>query len=127
MAANSLIRLVAAPLALTLAACAAQPAPKPAVATAASTPCPTWTDEPADPHSNANSLYLGCANRANLDAMVVDKHDLIVGRKLGPADGERELSAVEDYKQGKIKLPESGGTTAGVAVPLPGASQGGTQ
>lgn len=127
MTANSLARLLAATLTLALAACASQPPPKPASKAAAVTPCPPWVDYPANLHSNANSPYLGCANRANLEQMLVDKHDLVRGRKLGPANGERESSAVKAYEQGKIKLPNSSGASSGATLLLQGGSQGGTQ
>jgi pilus biogenesis lipoprotein CpaD len=50
---------------------------------------------------------LGCANTSNLAAMVADPRDLLEGRPLGPADGAREIGAVQRYRTDKVRpLPE---------------------
>lgn len=67
--------------------------------------CPAWTEHPADAHSNAPSLYLGCTNAVNLEHMVENPADLDAGRELGPADGDRETMSVTNYKEGKVKQP----------------------
>lgn len=55
---------------------------------------------------------LGCANRANLAAMVANPGDLEQGRLLSPASGAREAQAVDAYKTGKVKpLSGSAGTS----------------
>jgi Pilus biogenesis CpaD protein (pilus_cpaD) len=66
-------------------------------------PCPPWADDPPNPHSNAESPYLGCVNRVNLKDMVDNPNDLQQGRTLGPADGTREANGVRAYEQGQIK------------------------
>ena len=109
-------------LAILLAGCAAEPR-----RAAQSQTCPAWVDYPADPHSNKGSVWLGCANRENLKAMLDNKHDLATGRSLGPADGERESSAVEAYEAGKTKAPTAGAQASGSAVLLQPSGAAGTQ
>jgi type IV pilus biogenesis protein CpaD/CtpE len=92
----------------------------------AARPCPAWVDYPADSHSNGSSPYLGCTNRANLERMLEDKRDLVAGRRLGPARGERESLAVKAYDEGKTKTSNTGGATQGGAILLQ-QSGGGTQ
>ncbi|RAK56394.1 hypothetical protein DJ017_16150 [Phenylobacterium soli] len=46
---------------------------------------------------------LGCANKANLAAMVADPADLVRGRAETPALGNREAVAVENLKKGPDK------------------------
>lgn len=124
MAVPSSFRLLLAGIAvMTLSAGCAKHAP---VAAAAS-PCPPWVDYPADMHSNDPSPYLGCANRVNLDEMLDDKHDLVAGRKLGPANGERESRAVKAYEEGKTKTAPSGGASAGPSILFQGGSSTGGQ
>jgi type IV pilus biogenesis protein CpaD/CtpE len=75
---------------------AAPPAPKACEAAAPDSPMP----------------MLGCANRANLAAMVANPGDLEQGRLLGPASGAHEAQAVDAYKTGKVKpLSGSAGTS----------------
>ena len=54
---------------------------------------------PACPRAAAPALPLGCANLANLQAMVADPADLTRGRPMTPASGARLSRAVEDYEQ----------------------------
>lgn len=89
-----------------------------------SSPCPPWVEYPSDPHSNDNSPYLGCTNRANLEQMVDDKHDLTKGRALGPANGERESNAVKAYEEGKTKTTSTGASGPAPAILLPGSNSG---
>jgi hypothetical protein len=44
----------------------------------------------------------GCANAANLEAMVADPADLLRGRRPGPADGAAAALAIERYRQGLV-------------------------
>jgi type IV pilus biogenesis protein CpaD/CtpE len=66
-------------------------------------PCQPWVEYPADPHSNAESPYLGCTNRVNLENMVDQPKDLRQGRALGPANGAHEANGVHAYEEGQIK------------------------
>lgn len=114
---SSRLHLLLAGLTTTvlLAGCTSQHAPVMA------SPCPAWVDYPADIHSNDGSPYLGCVNKANLDQMLVDKHDLKKGRALAPANGARQAKAVKDYEEGKTKSSTGTGTT-GSALLLQGTN-----
>ena len=87
----------------------------------AAQPCPPWVLFPPDRYSNADSPYLGCTVAVNLRATAANPTDLARGRPLGPADGQRETLAVENYQQGKIKPFPATSTTSG----LSGSSGGG--
>ncbi len=109
-------------VALALGACSERPgAPENASADGG---CLPWVNFPVDMHSNAESPYLGCSNRMNLETQVAQPADLAAGRQLGPASGERESRAIEDYEQGKIK-PFSSSSVAGPTIVMPGGSSGG--
>jgi len=94
---------------------------------AATPACPAWVDYPADDHSNDDSPYLGCVSRANLELMLDDKHDVIAGRSLGPANGERESSTVKAYEEGKTKTSNAGPTASGGGASLQQTGQPGTK
>ena len=112
----SRLHLLLAGLAATvlLSGCASEHAPVMA------SPCPAWVDYPADIHSNDGSPYLGCVNKANLDQMLADKHDLEKGRALAPANGARQAKAIKDYEEGKSKS-STGSGTSGAALLLQGS------
>lgn len=69
---------------------------------ASTSPCQGWPNDPPDYHSNDEPFGLGCANRLNLRSMLDRPEDLQAGRPLGPADGPRQILAVEDYQKGKL-------------------------
>jgi type IV pilus biogenesis protein CpaD/CtpE len=98
---------------------AAPPAPT------AAQPCPQWTEFPADPHSNRDSPYLGCANTLNLRSMVENPLDLERGRPLGPAQAERAMRAIEAYQQGKTNAGKGSGAPTPTIVMSGGTSAGG--
>jgi type IV pilus biogenesis protein CpaD/CtpE len=100
--------LLAIGVALAQAGCT-DPASLP-VPTAAR-PCPPYVLFPASRYSNADSPYLGCTVAVNLRANAERPADLDHGRPLGPADGQRETLAVENYQQGKIKAFPAGSST----------------
>ena len=92
-------------LLLALAGCTHDPPP---MLPTAGSACASWFNFPADMHSNRDSPFLGCANDANLAAMVAHPEDLVQGRTLAPADGAHTARAVEMWREGKQKpLPES--------------------
>lgn len=66
------------------------------------------------PGTNAAREYLphGCANRANLQAMLADPEDLTRTQILTPASGSRETRAVETYLLGKANPNSSSGQTS---------------
>lgn len=65
-------------------------------------PCPD-SDPARAADGSVVALPLGCANRANLRAMLADPADLDHGRTLAPATGEQEARAVEAYRKGEAK------------------------
>ena len=116
MAAPNLLRLLPAALAVIAlqSGCIDQHAP-----VAVESPCPAWVDYPKDIHINDPSPYLGCTNRANLEQMLDDKQDIVAGRTLGAASGERESNAVKAYQEGKTKTTPTGSSGGGAAILLP--------
>lgn len=87
---------------LLVSGCTTGPPPPLPMSTAAQ-PCPQWADYPRNIHSGRNSPFLGCTTNYNLQAMVANPEDLVHGRPLGPADGEREACAVQAYRLGEVK------------------------
>ncbi len=91
--------------------------------------CPDWTRSPLENHENAVASNFGCATVTNLGLMVSDPRDLIVGRQLGPEEGDPAILAIERYRAGKPKdLP--GGSSGGagyspVTIQMPGGGGGG--
>ena len=101
---------------LLLGGCMHDPPPEPP---SAGMSCAPWFNFPADAHGNRDSPFLGCANDQNLAAMVAHPEDLVQGRALAPADGEKTARAVETWRQGKERpLPES--EPAAPIIQLPG-------
>ena len=72
-------------------------------------PCPPWVEFPADRHSNAETLYLGCSIAANLRATVENPEDLQHGRALAPANGARASIGAGQYETGQVRPLPSGG------------------
>jgi pilus assembly protein CpaD len=66
--------------------------------------CPNWSGAPTGDHSNQPSSNFGCADATNLGLMVADPHDLVLGRDLGPQEGNAGLYAIERYRAGNTKL-----------------------
>jgi hypothetical protein len=87
------------------------------VPVASTSPCPGWPNDPADLTSNAEPFGLGCANRLNLRSMLDRPEDLQAGRPLGPANGTRQATAVDDYEKGKLAPLQSTQPTPKIAVP----------
>lgn len=76
--------------------------------------CPNWTSPGVGDHSNQPYSNFGCANMTNLGLMVADPHDLVVGRPLGPAEGDPALAAMQRYRTDKVtKLKGSNGAGGG--------------
>lgn len=65
--------------------------------------CPDWTGKPGYNFNNQVSSNFGCATAVNLGMMVADPGDLVRGREMGPADGERTARAIERYRKGETK------------------------
>jgi pilus assembly protein CpaD len=67
--------------------------------------CPNWTSPAVGNHTNQPGSNFGCATATNLGLMVADPRDLVIGRTLGPAEGDAALAAVKRYRIGKPKDP----------------------
>ena len=87
-------------------------------------PCPNWTSPPTGDHGNQPGSNFGCADATNLSLMVADPRDLVIGRPLGPAQGDPAFAAALRYRQGKVKDPS--GQSAGSAYAAPQSSGGGS-
>jgi pilus assembly protein CpaD len=74
--------------------------------------CPNWTSPAVGDHNNQPGSNFGCADATNLSLMVADPRDLVIGRSLGPAQGDAALAAVERYRQGKVKDPSGVGASS---------------
>src|SRR5258706_6433341 len=81
-------------------------APERPVPVASTSPCSAWPNDPADLHSNAEPIGLGCANRLNLRSMLDRPEDLQAGRPLGPANGAPPATAIAAYPKGRLPPPE---------------------
>jgi pilus assembly protein CpaD len=66
--------------------------------------CPDWT-KPAygSTHSNTMPSNYGCADTTNLGLMVADPRDLVIGRTLGPTEGNPATAAILRYRECKTK------------------------
>jgi len=80
--------------------------------------CPEWSHKPSPNYQNDNQRNFGCADAANLAAMVADPKDLAMGANLPAQVGDPVTRPVSNYRAG---IP--GGAPAGGAS---GASAGGT-
>jgi pilus assembly protein CpaD len=74
--------------------------------------CPAWDDLLENYVNNGPTMPLGCANARNLNVMVEDPRDLLVGRTTGPTDAGHEVKAIERYMEDKVKPLPSTGTTS---------------
>lgn len=77
--------------------------------------CPDWSQPDADRLTNELPSDFGCASAANLAAMAVDPHDLIVGRTMGPVVGDPASRAVAHYRDGEVLLSIGSGASTGAA------------
>lgn len=64
-----------------------------------------WT-EPSD---NGFDPQIGCPARANLNAMISRKRDLVKGRGTRYFDGERAANIVKQYREAKPAAPKTAG------------------
>jgi pilus assembly protein CpaD len=65
--------------------------------------CPDWSGPAVGDHSNQPSSNFGCATATNFGLMVADPRDLVIGRDLGPQEGNAALYAIERYRAGNTK------------------------
>lgn len=67
--------------------------------------CPNWTKPTFGDHSNTLPSNFGCADATNLGLMVADPRDLVIGRTLGPSQGEPAVYGYSRYRNDKAKQP----------------------
>jgi pilus assembly protein CpaD len=67
--------------------------------------CPDWTKPADDDPMNRVASNWGCATATNLGLMVADPGDLVRGRTMGPADGEKGARGVKTYREGDKAAP----------------------
>jgi pilus assembly protein CpaD len=87
--------------------------------------CPDWTKPSGSDPTNSASSNFGCATATNLGMMVAQPRDLLVGRQPGPADAQRALYAIQNYRAGtKVMLPDdlTGGSGPGSSAAAPVSS-----
>jgi hypothetical protein len=66
------------------------------------------TPDPTDTGRGGSRLPPGCANNANLLAMVERKRDVVEGRRLGPAPASPSARAAQKYIYGWSSPPPAG-------------------
>lgn len=71
--------------------------------------CPDWRKPTAADYTNTTSSNFGCATAVNFSQMLADPGDLLRGREMGPADGERAARAVRRYREGGGNGDQNGG------------------
>lgn len=87
--------------------------------------CPDWSADPRRGYDNQPSSNWGCATAINFGIMLADPHDLIRGKALGPADGERLAKAIERYRTDKTTPLTNENATSISPQPASAASSGG--
>ena len=63
--------------------------------------CPDWSKDPVANHENEVASNFGCSTASNLGLMVADPRDLVIGRHMGPEEGDPALAGIERYRAGK--------------------------
>lgn len=64
--------------------------------------CPDYSRTVIGDYHNLPSSNFGCAYHSNLGLMVANPRDLLRGRGLAPADGERQSATIRAYREGEI-------------------------
>ena len=70
--------------------------------------CGNWPENLANESRNLNYHNFGCAQQANLAAMIANPADLVTPRTMDPADPERRSVVIDKYRQGKPTGSEKG-------------------
>lgn len=70
--------------------------------------CGTWPTNLAEEYRNLNYPNFGCAQQANLAAMIANPADLVTPRTMDPADAERRSIVIDRYRQGRATGSEKG-------------------
>jgi pilus assembly protein CpaD len=63
--------------------------------------CPDWSTDPRRGGNNQPSSNWGCATAVNFGIMIANPRDMIRGRGLSPANGERLARSIERYRNDK--------------------------
>lgn len=63
--------------------------------------CPDWSADPRWGYNNQPASNWGCATAVNFGIMIENPRDMIRGRELSPADGERLARSIERYRNDK--------------------------
>jgi pilus assembly protein CpaD len=92
---------------------------------------PDWSKPAAGAgdFTNTASSNFGCADTVNLGLMVAAPADLAAPRWLGFSDATLAVTAVNDYRLGKVQLPTAariGPIAAPTSQAAPGAGAGGS-
>ena len=66
--------------------------------------CPDYSRTIIGGFHNLPSSNFGCAYNRNLGQMVANSRDLLRGRDLAPADGERQSATIRAYREGEIPV-----------------------
>jgi pilus assembly protein CpaD len=85
--------------------------------------CPNWSGPAVGDHSNQPSSNFGCSDATNLGLMVADPRDLVIGREMGPQEGNDALYGIERYRAGNTKVLAPTPST-GNYIPMKDASGG---
>lgn len=70
--------------------------------------CGVWPENLAREDRNLNYHNFGCAQQANLAAMIANPADLVTPRTMDPADPERRSVVIDKYRQGRSTASEKG-------------------
>jgi len=89
--------------------------------------CPTYTPSTIWNPNESDMTGLGCADAYNMGQMLARPRDAAVGRPPGPADGQVNATAVQRYRDGRVRgaTDSSGGSTGGSGAGGGGAMGGG--
>src|SRR5260370_4366504 len=86
--------------------------------------CPTYNPSSiGNPNESAMGGY-GCADAYNMGQMLARPRDAAIGREPGPAEASVNASAVQRYREGRVRTVTAGGTGGG-GVGAGGGGEGG--
>jgi len=80
--------------------------------------CGRWPDQVVGASDNSDYWNFGCANQANIAAMVAEPTDLVAPPPLGRADATRRATVIQSYRKGEktrsdFKLPDTSASKVG--------------
>ena len=74
--------------------------------------CGIWPTNLAHDPKNLPYPNFGCAQQHNLAAQIANPADLLGPRTTAPADAERRAVVIDNYRQGRPRLPRRAATSA---------------